>query len=868
MDYEKNGRRGSSQAPHRQEPRQRQSTRGNFRRIGFIIGTIFLIGAVTCSMIFGIFMVYVKTTLAPSLNVDASEYTMDLSSILYYQDKSTGDWKELQTLHAEENRIWVDYDKIPDALWQAAVSIEDKRFFDHHGVDWGRTMTATLNMFFGMRNTYGGSTITQQLLKNMTGDNQGTVKRKVTEIFRALEFEKKYSKQEILELYLNTIYLGYGCYGVQTASQYYFGKDVSDLSIAECASLIGITNNPSMYSPLISDQTRQNNKERQENILKEMMSQGYLTKTQYQSAVAEKLQFTDGSTSAEQITAEESGKSSDSTDSQNQGNSYFVDQVIRDVVDDMVNQLGISEKAAKDKLYYGGYKIYTTIDPNIQKTTESVYEDRSNLNVTSRSGQQLQSGITIVDVSTGNVVAMVGRVGEKTGDLDWNYATGLRQCGSAIKPVTVYAPALDAGVITMASTFDNYPVRLLNGTPWPKNSPQGYSGFVTLDTGVARSINTVAIRVIEKLGTKSSYKFATEKLGLDLTTDDINESSLGLGGLTKGVNTEEMAAAFATFANDGIYNSPRLYTKIEDAKGNVVLDNETETHAAMKETTAYFMNELLQDVVKSGTGTSARFSNMAIAGKTGTTSDNYDRYFVGYTPYYCAAVWCGYDQNEKISYAGNPSITMWKKVMSKIHADLPYKSFDKPSSGLSKVTVCMDSGLLATDACKCDLRGSRVHTVEVATGTGPTESCNLHKMIQYCTEGKCIAGPNCPASSVVQRSVLDYTRTNYGSGIVAADNAYLLRTLEAIGSCPVHGSSTSGETGNNGNPDNESGQTTDNTGETQKSGDAEDSGNSGDSKNSGNSGDSATKKSSGGDTNWWDNLWGNGDTTQPSEPTK
>jgi penicillin-binding protein 1A len=833
-----------------------------------VIGTILLIFALTCSMIFGIFMVYVKTTLAPSLDVDASEYTMDLSSILYYQDGDTGDWKELQTLHAQENRIWVDYDQIPDALWQAAVSIEDKRFFDHHGVDWGRTATATVNMFFGMKNTYGGSTITQQLLKNMTGDNQGTVKRKVTEIFRALEFEKKYTKPEILELYLNTIYLGYGCYGVQTASQYYFGKDVSQLSIAECASLIGITNNPSMYSPLISEKTRENNKKRQESILKAMWQQGYIDEDEYNSAVAEELHFTDGSTTAEEL-AEKANGAKDNTQSGtgNQYNSYFVDQVIRDVVSDMAEKLGISEESAKNKLYYGGYNIYTTIDPHIQGIAESVYEDRSNLDVTSAKGQQLQSGITIVDVTNGNVVAMVGGVGEKKGDLVWNYATGLRQCGSSIKPLTVYGPALDAGVVTMASTFDDYPVKLLNGKPWPKNSPQDYRGFVTLDTGVSKSINTVAIQTIEKLGVSASYKFATENMKLKLVNDDKNESSLGLGGLTNGVNTEEMAAAFASFANDGIYDSPRLYTQVTDAKGKVVLDNETETHVAMKETTAYFVNELLQDVVSSGTGTSARFSGMTIAGKTGTTSDNYDRYFVGYTPYYCAAVWCGYDHNEKIHYSGNPSITMWKKVMSKVHEGLEKKSFDKPSGGLTSVTVCMDSGLLATDACRADLRGDRTHTVQVATGTEPTENCNLHVLKQYCTEGKCLAGPNCPSDCVELRSFLDYVRTDYGAGIVADDNAYLLSTLEAIGECPVHSGTGTGT--------DENGETGDNPGEPSGQGQTGDTG----TDENGGTGETTTPDEPGDGTaadnpedgygtpsNWWNNLWGNGGKTEPAEP--
>ena len=840
------GNRGGGERNAHQQPRQRQSTRKNSHgNVLFVIGTVLLIGLLTCFMIGGIFAIYVKTTLGPTLKVNADDYTMNLSSVIYYQDKSSGEWKELQTIHGQENRIWVDYKDIPDALWQAAVAIEDKRFFDHHGVDWKRTIGATMNMFLGKNSTYGGSTITQQLLKNMTGDDQNTVKRKVTEIFRALEFEKNYSKQEILELYLNTIYLGNGCYGVQTAAQYYFGKDVSQLTVAECASLIGITNNPSVYSPLRNDKTRANNKERQENILKEMLSQGYIDETAYQSANSETLTFTDGSTTADElVAAAEAG----STESSSQYNSYFVDQVIRDVVSDMVEQLGCSEETAKAKIYHSGYNIYTTIDPDVQKITESVYENRDNLDVTSKSGQQLQSGITIVDVTNGDVVAMVGGVGEKKGDLVWNYATGFRQCGSAIKPITVYAPALDANVITMASTFDNYPVRLLNGNPWPKNSPAGYTGWTTLATGVARSINTVAVQVVEKLGLSASYKFATENLNLDLSEQDKNTASLGLGGLTDGVNTEEMAGAYASFANDGVYNEPHLYTKVTDADGNTVLEKSVDTHVAMKETTAYFMNELLQGVVSSGTGTSARFSNMALAGKTGTTSENYDRYFVGYSPYYCAAVWCGYDQNEKISYSGNPSITMWKKVMEKIHANLEYKTFDKPSSGLTTVSVCMDSGLLATDACEQDLRGSRVHTVTVATGTAPTESCNLHVLKEYCTVGKTLAGPNCPKEDVVLKAFLDYKRVDYG-GIVADDNAYLLSTMEALGECPVHtqqatenpGTETPGtETDPGTDPSTDSGTTTPGEGETT----------------------TPTEPDTGGTTTtptenseWWNNIW-------------
>ena len=781
------------------QPRQRKSTgKGTGRRVGFIVGTVFLIGLCTTLMIAGIFMTYVKTTLVPTLEVRAEDYTMNLSSRIYYQDKETGEWVEYETLYGTENRIWADIEDMPDALWQAAVAIEDHRFFEHNGVDWRRTIGATVNMFIGMKDTFGGSTITQQLLKNMTGDNSGTVNRKVREIFRALEFEKNYTKEQILELYLNTIYLGKGCYGVQTAANYYFGKDVSELSVAECACLIAITNNPYQYGPMSTlvitrdDGTqvtaRELNKERQEQILDRMAGRqdtglSYLTEEEADAAKAEVLQFTDGSTSADDLVAAASGGV--------KINSWFVDQVFLDVANDLAEAENISVEAAQQKIYNSGYNIYTTLDPEIQEIAESVYEDRSNLDVTSRNGQKLQSGITIIDPYTGDIVAMVGAVGEKDRNLGWNYATGRRQVGSSIKPLTVYAPALDAGVVTMASTFDNYPVRLLNNSPWPKNSPQGYSGWTTLSKGVASSINTVAVQVVEKLTIPASYAFATEKLGLNLVADDMNTAALGLGGLTHGLSTVEMAAAYATFPNGGIYHEPRTYVKVTASDGEtVVLENEGEEHVAMKETTAYFMNTLLQGVINSGTGGSAKFSGMTIAGKTGTSSEDYDRYFVGYTPYYVAAVWTGYDSPEKISYSGNPAITMWKKVMQKIHEDLPNKQFSKPTTGLETVEVCLDSGLRPTDACLADVRGSaRVQTVTVAAGTAPTESCTMHTLVDYCTEGKCLAGEYCPAESVKQVGVLDYVREDYGESIKADDDAYLLvnmqKAVEETG-CPIH----------------------------------------------------------------------------------
>ena len=806
-------------------PRQKRRPKrgGAGRKVGFVLLTILLVGICTAGIFAAIFMKYVHTNVTPVVQVKAEDYDMSLSSFIYYQDRKTNEWVEYQTIHGEINRIPVDIEDMPDALWQAAVAVEDERFFQHDGVDWLRTGKAVMNMFLGMKDTFGGSTITQQMLKNLTLDNQPYVNRKVREIFRALEFEKNYTKAEILELYLNNIYLGKGCYGVQTAAQFYFGKDASELTAAECASLIAITNNPSLYGPMYDitytreDGTtvtpREKNKVRQGLILDKMAEvkgpatlediddpdswSTYLTKEEAAAAKEEPLNFLDGGTTAEDILKEKNGPT--------KLNNWFVDQVFRDVTADLAEELHISLDEAEKRVYNGGYKIYTTMDLEIQELAESVYADRGNLNnLTSRDGQPIQSGITVMDPYTGNIVAIVGQMGAKEGNLLWSYAADKHQVGSSMKPLTAYAPAIDSGAVTPGTTFDDYPVEAMNGTYWPKNSPNRYRGFTSVAAGIQHSINTIAVQTLMAGGVAEAYAFATEKLCLDLEPEDMDRSPLGLGGLHRGLSTIEMAAAFSCFANGGIYNQPRTYTQVLDKDGNVLLENSGESHVAMKETTAYLMTKMLKSAVDAGTGSRAKFSGMSIAGKTGTTNDNYDRYFVGYTPYYVAAVWTGYKSNARISYSGNPAITMWKKVMEPIHQELANKSFSKPSSGLTTVSLCADSGLLATDACAADVRGSRVVSVEIASGTAPTESCNLHVTRDYCTEGKCLATANCPAGSVTQKAFLNHERVDYGSGVVAEDNAYLLSVAEAAvgavppaegsegestlpaGGCPVH----------------------------------------------------------------------------------
>ena len=714
-----------------------------------VIVTLLAIALTTSLMFFGIFMIYVHTTLEPLLDVDISAYTLKQSSTVYYQDKSSGEWVELTKLHGAENRTLIDYEDLPDYVWQALVSIEDERFFEHHGVDWKSTARAVFDKVTG-RSTRGGSTITQQVIKNVTEDKDVTIKRKVTEIFRALRLAKNYSREEILETYLNIVYFGDGCYGIEAAAETYFGKTVSELTVAEAADIVGITQNPYKYDPSRSDWCREQNKERQLTVLYKMNELGYLSDEEYEQAKAEPLvytwdeEYTGGSGTAE---------SAAETDY----DSYFVERMFNDIVSDLCETYGYAEKVAKDMLYTGGYSIYCTVDPEIQEIVESVYADRNNLNYTSAKGEQLQSGATIIDNATGNVVAVAGRVGEREGRFLLDYSTVVRQCGSAIKPLSVYAPALDAGVITPASVIDDYPVQMMSGSVWPVNAYKGYKGIITLQDAVRNSSNPTAVRVIQQLTLTASYTFMTENLGFTtLENDDLTAAgALALGGLTKGVTTREMAAAYASFANNGIYTVPRTYVEVKDSNGSTVLENKSESHVAMKESTAESILALLKEVVSSGTGTGARFSGMTIAGKTGSTNSNNDRYFVGLTPYYTAAVWVGYNTPTRIVASGNPAATLWKTFMSKIHEDLPNKDFSTGSADMESVTVCTQTGLLASASCPS-------HTVKVAKGSAPTLTCDAHITVTLCGETGLLAGDYCP--TVTTTAVLDLSQPNVSEG--------------------------------------------------------------------------------------------------------
>ena len=626
-----------------------------------IVVTVLLVILTTTLLLACVFAFYVKTCLTEDIDVSLSDYQISESSIIYCET-SAGEYKELATLHGSENRIWVDLEDIPDYLVKALVAIEDHRFYEHKGVDWYRTVGAMFTMLTGGDDSFGGSTITQQLIKNLTGNKEVTVQRKLIEIFQALEFEKKYDKDEIIEWYLNAVYFGEGCDGIYTAAQKYFGKEPSQLTLAESASIVGIVNLPTYYSPFYSEE---NNKERQETVLRRMYELGYISYDEYEEAKNEQLVFT----------------RSDNEVADQEIYSYYVEAVIKDVTEDLMEQKGISQDTARQLLYNGGYRVYSCLDPYIQECVDNVYLDVENFPKPYRANdQQLQSAMVIMDPYTGEVVAMSGGVGEKTGNLVLNRATdALRAPGSSFKPLAVYAPAIELGLITPSTLVNDAPreeVEMSQNQWYPNNSDFKYRGIIDIATGVRLSLNTVAAQVLDKLGLDASTNFLKNKLGVtSLVPDDYNYASLALGELTNGISVLEMAQAYCTFDNSGIFTEARTYSRVTDAAGNIVLDNQPKTHVAMKSSTATNITSLLFSAANYGTGSESIFSGQAIAGKTGTSSYNWNRWFAGYTPYYVGVVWTGFDQPEQMYVYGNPAAQVWRRVMQQVHAGLEYKSF-------------------------------------------------------------------------------------------------------------------------------------------------------------------------------------------------
>lgn len=614
------------------------------------------------------------------LAIDLEEYKANQNqTTIVYGKNSANEDVEISRLHGTENRIWVSLSDMPDMLPQAAIALEDKRFESHNGVDWVRTFGVIV------RNTgSGGSTITQQLIKNLTGKNEVTYVRKFNEILSALNLEKHYDKNTIIEAYLNTLYLGEGCYGVKTAAEKYFGKDVSQLNAAECACLVSITQAPTKYDPLINPE---NNRERQLDCLEKMHAQGFLSDAEYEEAINYKMVFTN---SADYVA--DGSVANDTVEQEIQ--SYYVDYVVDQVVQDLCQQEGYTESQALDMIYYGGLKIYTAVDVDIQKKMEEVFTARTGMD-----HKESQASMVVMDYS-GRIVGLVGGAGEKTQNRGLNRATDLqRQMGSSIKPLAVYGPGIDTGKIYWSSLFNDSPIYKY-GNLWPEqNAGGGYSGRdMTVQYGIQKSINMIAGRVLDTVGLDTSFDYATNKFMLPLTATDKDWSPLAMGSTLYGVSPLDMAAAFAVFGNGGEYYEPYCYYRVTDRTGSkVYLETQAESHRAISKGSADVMNELMQTVVSGGTGAGYGVSGFQTFAKTGTTNDNKDRWFCGGTPYYVAAVWYGYDMPKNLGSTSSPN-KIFKSVMDKIHSGKDARNFTKSDESEMK-EFCTVSGLLASDQC-------------------------------------------------------------------------------------------------------------------------------------------------------------------------
>lgn len=616
---------------------------------------------------------------------------VNMTTIIYSKDKN-GKWKEYKRLHGEENRIWVSYNKIPDMLINAFIAIEDERFDTHNGVDWKRTGGAFLNSVPGV-NLYstkqGGSTITQQLIKNLTLDNEKSATRKIREISRALIVEKTLSKKEIMEAYLNTISLGNGICGVQVASNYYFNKDVSDLNLLECVSLAGITKNPSAYNPATKPE---GNKKRRNSVLKKMYELGYINDEEYIDNFDSELDI----------------DSSQKEIYEGQINGYFVDALIDEVINDLAEKYNCTVDTASKMFYNGGYKIYSTIDTKVQSEMENVYNNTNKyfkLKSKLYPEEHVQSAMTVMDYE-GHILGIVGGAGEKTVNRGLNRAIeSPRQPGSTMKPLGVYCQAIENGYINYSSVFEDKPLEnyYSDGKKGPHEWYGGYAGKMTVKTALERSANTIPCWILkDSIGIENSYKFLTEKLHLShLTEVDKNLASLALGGCQYGITTTESASAFAIFGNGGVYHKPTTYLSVENASGEKVLEYNGEGEQVIKPETATIMNHLLQNVVYGANGTArpvANYSRMKVYAKTGTTSEANDLWLVGGTPYYIGSVWYGFDQLENMpnsTYAA----TIWKDIMSKLHKVLEFKEFEF-NENVKKSYFCNKTGMLAAKNCE------------------------------------------------------------------------------------------------------------------------------------------------------------------------
>ncbi|MDO5146552.1 MAG: transglycosylase domain-containing protein [Eubacteriales bacterium] len=715
------------------------------------------------------------------------------------------------------NRIPVKYDNIPAHLRNAFISIEDERFYEHNGVDLKGIFRAAFTALKNHGSTQGASTITQQLIKNNVFNVGGEtnpialIKRKLQEQNLAIQVEKNTTKEEIITNYLNTINLGKGTLGVESAAKYYFDKSIEQLTLSECAVLASITKNPSKLNPIDHPE---DNKLRRDIVLQKMYEQNYISSQEYEAALADNVY--------ERISKNQTSQA------QTAVYSYFTDALITQIVDDLESQYGYTQAQAYDLVYRGGLRIHSTQSAKLQRAADAIINDKNNypvdtdysleydLNVMKQDGTTViytekdiknyfrnvkgdkdyltiyptkkdmkkavktfrkatltdtdtviteslryalepQVSYTLLDQSTGQIKVLVGGRGKKKDDLALNRATSMtRQPGSTFKILSTYAPALDTGGMTLATVFDDAPYTYENGVKVSNYEKNKHSGMITLRDAIVDSNNIVAVKALTQITPQVGYDYLL-KLGFTTLVggrtgasggyeSDINQA-LSLGGITDGVTNVELTAAYASIANHGNYNEPVLYTSVEDSHGNVLLKHEANTVQVMKESTAWLLTDAMKDVIQSGTGTEAQLhSDMAVAGKTGTTSNNYDFWFCGYTPYYTASIWTGYDYNTSYDNDSDYHKVIWAKIMDKVIeiTGQEVRDFDA-CKDIRQMTICAKSGKRPVKGvCSHDPEHSMERTEYFLAGTEPKGSCDRHVALTFCSKSNRIARKFCP----------------------------------------------------------------------------------------------------------------------------
>ena len=762
----------------------------------FILGAAVtaVFSALICAVALAVYAVNYGRTVSSDAFYELA-HAQDRTTHIYYLSHSEADGAEVavelpdQALYSSQNREWVPLELIPKRLQSAFIAIEDHRFYEHSGIDIRRTLGALIGYLKGT-DTYGGSTITQQLIKNVTGNDEYSISRKLHEIIFALKLDGELSKEEILELYLNTIYLSDGCYGIETAAEHYFGKNCSELTVAECAALACIPQSPSKWNPRTNPQ---NNKKRRETVIDRMAALGYITEEENVEARSEKLTVTTDKNTA--INSEKESKY-----------GWYTEAVIDEAIALLIEKgIAPNRQTASKLLYSGGFSIITAQNPKMQKIAEEYFQNERNFPAVDGSVIQPECGTVVIDQRNGNVLALVGGRGEKSGDRILNHATvATRSPGSSIKPISVYAPAIDKKKITYGSVIDDTPYKFIgsNGNlrPWPQNSPRGYRGLTTVRDAVTRSVNTVSVKVLNMMDKEEIFTLLHDDLGMKSliaerniggkSYTDIADSPLAHGQLTAGVTVKEITGAYTAIAGNGVYHKPKTVLKIYDSEGKLLIDNTDEGKEIFSPETAAITTKLLQGVTKNGTASALTLKNkVACAGKTGTTGDNCDKWFIGYTPDLLCGVWFGYSTPKSLaafSSGGGPAVKVWDGLMTRLNTETalghaPTARFPE-NPNIVTATYCRDSGKRVTAACLADPRGSRIETGYFTRDTVPKEYCDCHVLVRYDAVNHGVSGADCPLSNCRTVGLIKVKR-EFPIPVTVTDTQYVYRPLDGHAPC-------------------------------------------------------------------------------------